>query len=129
MKNPNLPLYTSHGAAASINDIATGFLLNHLIHDDPILHHFEYLTPFISDQRPIRYLSSTISPIGLASLLHSRRDNHLMKSAYREDSSALELTNIALRSPTELTKDRTMVAVMLLGVFEATLRQELNLES
>jgi len=64
------------------------------------------------------HLLASMSAVGLASFSHSVHAPELMVRARREYVSALQLTNAALRSPTEAKKDSTLFSVMILSVFE-----------
>jgi hypothetical protein len=64
------------------------------------------------------HLLASMSAVGLASFSHSVHAPALMVRARREYVSALKLTNVALRSPTEAKKDTTLFSVMILGIFE-----------
>jgi Fungal specific transcription factor domain len=64
------------------------------------------------------HLLASMSAVGLASFSHSIHAPQLMLRARKEYVTALQLTNTALRSPTEAKKDSTLFSVMILSIFE-----------
>lgn len=64
------------------------------------------------------HLLASMSAVGLANFSNSVHAPEIMVRARRDYVNALQLTNAALRSPTEAKKDSTLFAVMLLGIFE-----------
>lgn len=73
------------------------------------------VTPIILDTQ----LLTCMFALGLAAYSHSVHAPELMLRASLEYGQALHLTNAALRSPIEATKDSTLLAVMILSMFEA----------
>lgn len=63
-------------------------------------------------------LSATITAVGLAGLSNSNNAPDVMIVARQNYASALHLVNTALRDPIESKTDQTLVAVMLLGMYE-----------
>ena len=59
-----------------------------------------------------------ISSVGLAMLANTRNDPNLMTEARREYTTALRLTNSALRRENDCLQDTTLSAVLMLGMFE-----------
>jgi hypothetical protein len=57
--------------------------------------------------------------VGLASYSHATHAPFLMNNARRQYVKAIQLTNTALRSPEDVKKDSTLMAIMVLGIFEA----------
>lgn len=64
------------------------------------------------------HLLASMSAVGLASFSNSVHAPELMIRARRDYVTALQLTNAALRSPSEVKKDSTLFAVMILSIFE-----------
>ncbi|MCJ1377455.1 hypothetical protein MMC17_000550 [Xylographa soralifera] len=64
------------------------------------------------------HLSAIIYAVGLASFANEYQSQDVFKQARRQYVYALQLTNTALRSSTEATKDSTLLAVMLLSLYE-----------
>jgi hypothetical protein len=63
-------------------------------------------------------LLASIGAVGLASYANSVHGPHLLNLARMDYVKALQLTNAALRSPTEVRKDSTLFSVMILSIFE-----------
>jgi hypothetical protein len=57
--------------------------------------------------------------VGLASYAHTAKAPSLMDNARRQYVKAVQLTNEALKSPKDVKEDSTLVAIMILGIFEA----------
>lgn len=64
------------------------------------------------------HLSTSIIAVGLAGLANSVKSPQLLNQAMSRFGSALQLTNSALCSPDEATTDSTVLAVMLLAMYE-----------
>ncbi|MCJ1420959.1 hypothetical protein MMC32_007319 [Xylographa parallela] len=64
------------------------------------------------------HLSAIIYAVGLASFANEYQSHDVFEQARRQYVYALQLTNTALRSSTEATKDSTLLAVMLLSLYE-----------
>jgi hypothetical protein len=60
-----------------------------------------------------------MTAVGLASLTHATRAPSLMNNARCQYVKAIRLTNEVLKSPEEVKKDSTLMAIMILGIFEA----------
>jgi transcription factor-like protein len=63
-------------------------------------------------------LLSCISSLGMAALSGIQKSRPLRLTATREYTSALKLTNAALRDSTEAKTDATLTAIVLLSFFE-----------
>ena len=63
-------------------------------------------------------LFASVHAVGLASFANQYNAPQILKKARKHYVSALQLTNAALCSPAAATKDSTLIAVMLLGLFE-----------
>lgn len=98
--------------APTIDEIATGFFFTNYILD--------------VDRRPGNFagyeindnLSSCMKAVGLATLASTVNAPELIQEAIKGYLSAIQLTNTALRSPVDVKKDSTLLAVMLLSTFE-----------
>ncbi|MCJ1396508.1 hypothetical protein MMC18_009399 [Xylographa bjoerkii] len=80
--------------------------------------HFEYLPSLFSQSSMDEHLSAIIYAVGLASFANEYKSQDVFKQARRQYVYALQLTNTALRSSIEATKDSTLLAVMLLSLYE-----------
>lgn len=103
-----------------IRDQANWFFFNnyHVAESGFYKGHFTDLPLIISQVGEGEALSKAISSIGLASLSNIRNDPRAHESSRREYVSALRLINTALGDPVEVKKDHTILAVMLLGLYE-----------
>lgn len=63
-------------------------------------------------------LLASINAVGLSSFAHSVQSTEVSNKARMYYVKALQLTNAALRSPTEVRKDSTLLSVMILSIFE-----------
>ena len=63
-------------------------------------------------------LQTSIVASGLAIEANANRDSQLLVLARRNYASALSKINSALRSPTEAVKDRILLAIIVVAVFE-----------
>ncbi len=63
-------------------------------------------------------LTASMSAMGMATFSQAAHSPELMMRARRDYIKALQLTNAALRSPTQVKKDSTLFAVMILSIFE-----------
>ena len=63
-------------------------------------------------------LRACVSAVGLASYANSVGGAELLNRARMDYIKALQLTNTALRSPTEVRKDSTLLSVIILSIFE-----------
>ncbi|CAD6574885.1 MAG: hypothetical protein ASARMPRED_006961 [Alectoria sarmentosa] len=64
-------------------------------------------------------LSNCMKAVGLAALASAAHAPELIQQANKRYLSAIQLTNTALGSPVDVKKDSTLLAIMLLGVFES----------
>jgi Fungal specific transcription factor domain len=102
-----------------IQDRANCFLLNSYVDGS----HFEYLRE-ICNMGPVdELLSTSVEAVGLASLSHETNCHDTWALASRRYVSALQLANFALQSESQSLKDSTLVAILLLGLFEITVSE------
>jgi hypothetical protein len=79
---------------------------------------FDIVESICSQTKRDDHLITSMSALGLASFANSIHAPELMNRARREYVTALRLTNAALKSPTEVQKDSTLFAVMILSIYE-----------
>jgi len=65
------------------------------------------------------HLFASVRATGLAGFSNVANSPELMKKSRRDYSTAIQLVNAALRSPADVSKDSTLLAVMILSIFEA----------
>lgn len=93
---------------------ATGFFLSSYV----LGSHFEYLSTLYNNTTMDHHLFSSIQAVALASFSVQFNSPDTLKEARRQYISALHATNAALRSTHEIQKDSTLLAVLLLSLFE-----------
>lgn len=76
------------------------------------------MSQIVSQAKSNRAVRCAISSIGLAMLANTRDEPRLMTEARKEYTTALGLTNAALRHENDFLHDTTLSAVLLLGMFE-----------
>ena len=64
------------------------------------------------------HLEASIKAVGLARFARTTHDAQLTHKSRRDYLTAIRTTNVALRSPTDVTKDSTLFSVILLSTFE-----------
>ena len=106
--------------APSIEDQAASFFFAHYVIGSRDLPrgHFEYLPVMYYQPGVDQILRISLLAAGLAGFANTVQSQELMKTARQWHVSALALTNKALRSPTDATKDTTLIAVLILGIYE-----------
>ncbi|TVY37360.1 hypothetical protein LOCC1_G006334 [Lachnellula occidentalis] len=82
------------------------------------LRNFELLGTLCSQTYADDHLLASMSAVGLASLSNTLHTPELLLESRKDYVNALRLTNAALRSPTEVTKDSTLFSVMILSIYE-----------
>ena len=99
----------------TINERALGYFVTH---SSAWLRNFDLVDAICSPSHVDKHLLASMSAVGLASFSSSAHAPQLMIRAQRDYVKALQLTNAALKSPSEVKKDSTLLAVMILGIFE-----------
>lgn len=82
------------------------------------LRNFELLGALCSQTSADEHLLASMSAVGLATLSNTLHTPELLTRSRKDYVTALRLTNAALRSPTEVTKDSTLFSVMILSIYE-----------
>jgi hypothetical protein len=82
------------------------------------LRHPDLLDDVCKQDSSQEHLIASMNAVGLATLSNAVHAPELMVRARKDYVHALQLTNLALRSPVEAKKDTTLFAVMILGIFE-----------
>jgi hypothetical protein len=82
---------------------------------------YDYLPTFYNHELGKSPLSCGIAALGLAGLSYRRSDPSLLSASKSVYSSALRLTNEALRNPVTAVTDATLISVLLLGLYEVCL--------
>lgn len=110
----------SYALAQPIEERATIFFVaNYIIGDNgPTRGHLDYLSDLYHTDTLPEGLMASMQAVGLAGYAHAVRAPSLKKNAQYLYMRALRATNTALRSPKEVKKDTTLMAVMILQIFE-----------
>ncbi len=106
--------------APTIEERATGFFFSNFVIGvhGPTRGHLDHLENVYNTDDMDDTLLASIRSVGLAGYSHVVQAPQLMKDARQEYMKALRLTNLALRSSKDVKKDSTLLAVMILGIFE-----------
>ncbi|KAI9648508.1 hypothetical protein NHQ30_003143 [Ciborinia camelliae] len=104
----------------SIEDKATAFFLSNYVIGDhgPTRGHLDHLSDLYESDSIDDNLVAAVHAVGLAGYSHSAKAPHLMNQARAQYARSLQLTNAALQSPTAVKKDSTLLAILILGIFE-----------
>jgi hypothetical protein len=106
--------------APTIEERATGFFFSNFVIgvQGPTRGHLDHLENVYNTDDMDDNLLASMKSVGLAGYSHAVHAPQLMKDARQEYMKALRLTNLALRSPRDVKKDSTLLAIMILGIFE-----------
>ena len=100
-----------------VEEQATCFFFQNYVLDD-FKGYYRYVPSVYSTLPAGCALAEAITSLGMAGIANSKKDTRLMINANFKYTSALRTVNAALRDPCEAKTDQTLVAVMLLGLFE-----------
>lgn len=124
-KDPHL---SSLQLAPTIEDLATGFFISNYVIDNsrPNRGHLDPISNMVRIGNLDEGLLAAMKAVGLAGFAHAAHAPHLLKNARYQYVKALQSTNVALRDPAQVKKDSTLMAIMILGIFESItgVRQE-----
>lgn len=70
--------------------------------------------------------NAAVSAVALATLSNIRLAPKTMRKAQQEYTKALSMTNLALQDPLMCRTDDTLAAVVMLGIFEVSMPQNVN---
>ena len=98
--------------APTIDERATGFFVSNYVFETD-RHPGNSAGYGIDDN-----LANCMKAVGLASLASAAHAPELIKEAKKRYLSAIQLTNAALGSSVDVKKDSTLLAIMLLSIFE-----------
>ena len=106
-----------------LEDEATYYFFHNFASDDSgaknSLNAYADVLPTLYQQKSsFGTLPKIIDAIGLASISNIKHSPELMVAAGQEYAKALRAINASIQDPRKATKDETMAAVMLLGLFE-----------
>lgn len=114
------PESVPYAISPSIHELAANFFFaNYNPRGPPYSDKYHnWLTREYWDARPDHILRATIEAVGMAGISNTFHATSLMPKAKEQYGRALTMTNKALRSPIEATTDRTLLAILLLGLVE-----------
>jgi hypothetical protein len=96
------------------------FLSNHVLPSSVIPRcQFDFLPEMLMDPDSENILRVSVAAAGLAGLAVATKSPHIMKKAHVQYGNALRLANRAIQTNATATKDSTLVAVILLGIYES----------
>jgi hypothetical protein len=115
------PLTSTHSLTPTIEERAMGFFFSNLIIGvlGPSQDYLAYVPSLFNRTDMDEHLFASIRAVGIAGFSTVANSPLLMKDARKDYSTALNLVNTALRSPTDVQKDSTLLAVMVLSFFES----------
>jgi Fungal specific transcription factor domain len=91
--------------------------------------HFEYLPLFLQKCHRSKCIIWSCYSAALANLARDRQDGQLMYFSRKFYVNALKHVNMALRSNEETVRNSTIVAVLVMGLFEAIIFEDKSLDS
>lgn len=100
------------------------FFRNYVLEDKSTSGSFQYLRDIYGSEIIGPALLDSIESLGMVGLANLWRSPDLQFHAHRKYNSALKLVSSRLRNEEEARADQTLVAVMLLGLYEVDLRDE-----
>ncbi len=110
----------SMALSVSAEDQATSFFFSNYVFDEErhSRGNFSFLPTLYRHESIESLLSVTVTSVGMAGLSNMARCSTIGAAAKRKYVRALALTNDALRNPQQAVEDRTLIAIMLLSMFE-----------
>jgi Fungal specific transcription factor domain len=114
------PLFVEYALAPTLEDRATGFFVFHYVigPDGPSKGYLSNMVDLAREQTLEDSLMTAMKAVGLAAYAHTARAPSLLQNARYQYMKAIQLTNAALRSSEDVTKDSTLMAIQILSIFE-----------
>ena len=105
---------------SSAEEQATCFFWRNYVLEEHSFHNgnFQYLSDLYKREEIGESLAETIACLGLVGLSNFWKASNIMRTAQGKYNSALGLVSSRLRNVEEAKADQTLVAVMLLGLYE-----------
>jgi len=112
----------SQSLSMPLSDQATYFFFAHYVSSEPPFTNIclKWLSRLYWRESSGQILHSVIESVGLASMANIYHTSDLMTKARHQYGRALAITNEALSDPVEVRADSTIVAILLLGLFEVS---------
>lgn len=118
---PELSHILNRNPSRKIEDEASSYFFHHFVSKDSVI------TASLYDFLPAIYhqgigqndpLPDIVAATGLAGIANISRSSEVMLAARAKHTEVLRITNAALRDPERAKADSTLMAVLLLGMFE-----------
>ena len=105
----------------TVDERATGLFVANYVYalNGHTRGHLDYLTDVFKKDNLDEGLNSSMKAVGLAGFAHSTHSPYLIKNARYQYIKAIRHTNAALRDPTAVKKDSTLLTIIILGIFES----------
>lgn len=115
------PVLQRFSLAPTVDERATGFFVANYVYalDGHTHGYLDFLTDVFKRDTLDEGLVSSMKAVGLAGFAHSTHSPYLIKNARYEYVRAIRHTNAALRDPTAVKKDATLLTIIILGIFES----------
>jgi hypothetical protein len=96
------------------------FFMNYVLDDQYSRGAFKHLIDIYRGETVSTSLADAVTSIGIAGPAHFYKDSSVMVNTNKKYSSALSSVSIRLRDSTSAKEDQTLMAVVLLGVYEVS---------
>ena len=117
--NPNAISFLTDLGTSAEEQAACFFFRNYVLEEEKFHNgNFQYLSDLYACEEIGESLAETVACLGLVGLAGFWKASNIMSSAKAKYNSALRLVSSRLRSVEEAKSDQTLVAVMLLGLYE-----------
>jgi hypothetical protein len=118
--NPSAINFSTPDLGSSADEQATCFFWRNYVLEEHKSHNgsFQYLSDVYASEEIGESLAETVACLGLVGLSNFWKAPSIMRSAQAKYSSALRLVNSRLENVEEAKSNQTLVAVMLLGLYE-----------
>jgi hypothetical protein len=119
-KHPSPASFLTLNLDSSAEEQATCFFWRNYILEEHRFHNgnFQYLSDLYTREDIGESLTETVACLGLVGLSNFWKASNIMRAAQAKYNSALRLVSSRLRNVEEAKADQTLVAVMLLGLYE-----------
>ncbi|KAF1994896.1 hypothetical protein P154DRAFT_624337 [Amniculicola lignicola CBS 123094] len=103
----------------TIDDLGINFFMKNYVGAQAILSQFDFLPSFyVRDGRSCPYFKDSIKAVGLAGYAKATRRVDLLRTTTKTYISAIREVNKALSDPNSAGRDTTLIAVLLLAMYE-----------
>jgi hypothetical protein len=115
----SMPL-AAPGLGVFLDDQATCYFFHNYVleRDQFVRGNFQYLSDVYGGEEVGIGLSDSVAALGMAGMAHFWKSPNIMANAHMKYNSALRQISTQLRHVEEAKSDQTLIAVMLLGLYE-----------